>query len=633
MRKQASAVFLEALFPLSILFFFIPIFHARNLQQCSSSCGDLKNISYPFRLQGDPVNCGDLSFQLSCQNNKAILNFRGGKYYVKGISYDEHTIRIVDVNLGNGSCSLPYRSLSMYEATVDSRYPSLINFWQANFVNCSDGIPDLADSEVPCLSGNDYHFYVNFSDRNLFAYDIPNTCKVISMVPTSSENKVNYPYETTMKLLASGFDLRWSVECRDCRAAGLSCVYKSNNDPRIFQCETLDEYDYETQLQIAIAFLVSNSVIDMALVVRFIFVPLVVFAFLLHKYFTGQKTVVDAENFRHSQILLTPKRYSYTDILAMTNDFKHKLGQGGFGSVYKGQLLTNGCLVAVKMLVSSKLSEENFINEVSTLSKIQHSNVIKLLGFCSEGSKHALVYEYMPNGSLDKHIFSKGGNAGPFSWDKLHEITLGIAEGIEFLHSKFALRIAHFDIKPRNILLDQNFVPKITDFGFAKFYPKKNDFISICATNETVEYMAPELISRDHGAVSCKSDVYSFGMLLLELASRRRNVNESTDSNKVYLPSWVYDQINEGKDMELENVIESETTIARKMFITGLWCTQTNALYRPSMARVVEMLQGKIDGLELPPKPVSFSQNVYISEPQSDSPKELLIPESMQRSA
>ena len=240
MRKQASAAFSEALFHLFILLFFIPTFHSRNLQQCSSSCGDIKNISYPFRLQGDPIGCGDRSFQLSCQNNQTILNFRGGKYYVKGISYDERTIRIVDVNLANGSCGLPDRSLSMEEATDDSQYPSLITFWQANFVNCSNSISDLANSKVPCLSGNNYHVYVNFSNRDLFSFDIPKTCKVISKVPTNSENEVNYPYETTLKLLASGFDLRWSVECSKCRAAGLSCVYKSNNDPRIFQCDSLE---------------------------------------------------------------------------------------------------------------------------------------------------------------------------------------------------------------------------------------------------------------------------------------------------------------------------------------------------------------------------------------------------------
>ncbi|KAG4208692.1 hypothetical protein ERO13_A03G149300v2 [Gossypium hirsutum] len=290
MRIEASAAFTSSrpLFPLFIFLFFIPGFHSRNLQQCSSSCGDLTNISSPFRLQGDPAGCG-------------------GKYYVKGISYDKRTVRVVDVNLAHGTCGLPYKSLSMSEATEDGRFPSLITFWQANFVNCSNTIPELRDSKVPCLSGDTSHVYVNFSNRNLFGYEIPRSCKVISRIPTSWENELNYPYnETTLKLLATGFDLRWSVECRNCHTSGLFCVYKSNNDPRIFQCETVFEEDYKTLLPAFIAYLVSRSLIDMALLVRLILAPLVVFVFLLHKCLTTRKTVGNAEHVGDIQMLPEP---------------------------------------------------------------------------------------------------------------------------------------------------------------------------------------------------------------------------------------------------------------------------------------------------------------------------------------
>ncbi|GMI74906.1 hypothetical protein like AT1G66920 [Hibiscus trionum] len=588
MEKQASA-----LFPLFIFLFFIPCFHARTLQQCSSSCGDLKDISYPFRLDGDPAACGDVGFQLSCQNNATILNLRGGKYYVKAISYNERTIRIVDVNLANGSCGLPNRSLSMSEATQDSRFPSLITFWQANFVNCSSIIPELADSRG--------HFKGS----------------------TSSENELNYAYnETTLKLLASGFDLRWSVECRDCRTHGYSCVYRSNNDPRIFQCETIYEEHYVNQLLFIMAYLVSYSIFDMALVVRYIFLPLVVFAFLLHKCLTERKTVVDAENLGLGRKLSTPKRFSYTEILAMTNNLENKLGQGEFGSVYKGQLLPNGCLVAVKLLVESKVSEENFVNQVSSLGQIEHANVVKLVGFCSQGSKRALVYDYMPNGSLDKYIFS---NSRQLSWEKLHEFALGIAQGIEFLHVKCSACVGRLNIKPQNVLLDQNFVPKITDFFLAKLIPQKYDSVSVGASNEITEHVTPESISRDYGAVSCKTDVYSFGMLLLQMAGRRRNVSEST--------SWFYDQVSDIKDVELENVTESGTVLARKMLVVGLWCIQMNASDRPSITGVVEMLRGEFEDLQKPPKPVTFSPHGHTRELQSDSPKQLLIPMSVERSA
>ena len=326
-----------------------------------------------------------------------------------------------------------------------------------------------------------------------------------------------------------------------------------------------------------------------------------------------------------------PKRYSYAVIMAITNHFKDKLGEGGFGSVYRGQL-PGGCFIAVKMLGKHNFNGEEFINEVSTIGRIHHVNVVRLLGFCSEGSKRALVYEYMPNGSLDKHIFLKKGKVQPFSWEKLHEIALGTARGIEYLHGGCDICILHFDIKPHNILLDHDFVPKISDFGLAKFYPKEYDVMSISTTRGTIGYIAPELISRNFGVVSNKSDVYSFGMLLLEAAGGRKNVDAKAGrSSKVYFPSWVYDHLSEGGDLELGNISEIEVEIARKLCIVGLCCIQMKPSDRPSMTKVVEMLEGNISDLKMPPKPC-FSSPLRMSmrEPHSDSSAELLITESIE---
>lgn len=369
---------------------------------------------------------------------------------------------------------------------------------------------------------------------------------------------------------------------------------------------------------------------------RCILLPLVVLSFILHKYFSARnKNVHEREKSSETdQQPLTPERYNYPDILAMSSNFKDKIGQGCSGSVYKGQLPGDSS-IAVKMFGSTKVSEQTFINEVSRISMIHHPNVVPILGFCSERPKYALVYQYMPNGALDKHIFSKGGNSHSLSWEKLHEIALGTAKGVEFLHgrSDVASCIIHLDIKPENIMLDENFNPRVSDFCFAKLYPKKHDFMSLFTTSETIGYMAPELISREFGAVSCKSDVYSFGMVLLELASGRRNVDvDAINSSKVHFPSWVY-ELNERGDFELENLTKADAIIARKLFIIGLWCTQTQASDRPAMARVVEMLHRNIDDLEMPPKPVFFSLNIPVTEPELDSPKGKLIPDSVERSS
>ncbi|XVF43473.1 hypothetical protein PTKIN_Ptkin02bG0042800 [Pterospermum kingtungense] len=616
----------------SLIFLFIIETEARkNPQICSSSCGDIPNISYPFRLKQDPTACGDPDFELSCQNNKTLLNFHGGLYYVKGISYTDHTIHVADVNLANGSCGLPYRSLSMEEVQMDGRYPGLVNYnylYALNYVRCSNNISNMETSRAPCLNRNISHVYVNISWYSaLSSYDVPKSCKVIATVPAYYEQNVQQSpsYEKALKMQESGFQMEWSVQCRDCRAKGRGCVYK-DEDTNIFKCE--EEYDYDAVLRYIYTVLSSLFLAAIIGFFRFILLPLVVFSFILHKYFsTRNKNMEEREKSSQTEQPLTLERYSYADILAMSNNFKDKIGQGCCGTVYKGQL-PGDISVAVKMLGSSKVSEQSFINEVSRISRVHHPNVVPILGFCSERSKYGLVYQYMPNGSLDKY----SGDSHSFSWEKLHEIALGTARGVKFLHgsSESDVCMIHLDIKPQNILLDENFIPRISDFGFAKLYQKKQDFMSLFATSETTGYMAPELVTRGFGHVSCKSDVYSFGMVLLELACGRRNVDvDAINSSKVHFPSWVY-ELNQRGDLEFENLTKTDAIMAKKLFIIGLWCTQTQASDRPSMTRVMEMLQGDIDDLEMPPKSVLFS---HVTEPESDFPKEMLIPESMERSS
>nr|CAD1838242.1 unnamed protein product [Ananas comosus var. bracteatus] len=312
------------------------------------------------------------------------------------------------------------------------------------------------------------------------------------------------------------------------------------------------------------------------------------------------------EKFLRNQEMLLPMRLSFTDIIAITGHFREKLGQGGFGSVFKGTLLSSQH-AAVKMLENSKFNGEDFINEVSTIGSIHHVNIVRLIGFCSEGSKRALVYEFMPNGSLDKYIFStKETGHRPFSWDKLNDIALGIARGIDYLHRGCDMQILHFDIKPHNILLDQNFIPKVSDFGLARLYPKDYSLVSISAARGTIGYIAPELISRNFGVISYKSDVYSFGMLLMEMAGGRRNVDpKMEDASQVYYPSWIYDRLAENEGLEIDNRhIEIEIhDVEQKLCKVGLWCIQMRASNRPSMERVVEMLEGDADGLQMPPRP------------------------------
>lgn len=292
----------------------------------------------------------------------------------------------------------------------------------------------------------------------------------------------------------------------------------------------------------------------------------------------------------------------------MTNSFHHKLGEGGFGSVFKGNF-TDGHTVAVKLLNNTRGDGEEFLNEVASIGRTSHINIVTLLGFCFQGSKRALIYDFMPNGSLDKYIYAEDPKT-MLCWDKLFQIAVGIARGLEYLHRGCNTRIVHFDIKPHNILLDEDFCPKISDFGLAKFGTHKESIIlSMADTRGTMGFIAPEVFSRSFGVVSSKSDVYSYGMMVLEMVGGRKNLKASADrTSEIYFPHWIYEHKDQDGDLQQYGVTTETEEIAKKMILIGLWCIQTRPEDRPSMNKVVEMLQGSIDELQIPPKP-------YLSSP------------------
>jgi serine/threonine protein kinase len=338
-------------------------------------------------------------------------------------------------------------------------------------------------------------------------------------------------------------------------------------------------------------------------------------------YFTSNLMVCwkrDAKNdhFKTEEIIkkygsIAPKRYTYSDVKKLTNSLKEKVGQGGYGVVYKGKL-PDGRMVAVKILSASKGNGEEFINEVASISGTSHVNIVTLLGFCYEKTKRALIYEFMPNGSLDKFIYDKGSPITNCHLDSktMFQIAVGIARGLEYLHRGCNTRILHFDIKPHNILLDEDLHPKISDFGLAKLCKTKESIVSMAGMRGTVGFIAPEVFSRSFGEVSHKSDVYSYGMLVLEMVGGRKNFDgELSHTSEIYFPHWIYTKLERGKNSDtLENiteVVEEETT--KKMIIVSLWCIQTNPSNRPSIGKAIEMLEGSLQALPFPPKPFLYS--------------------------
>ncbi|MED6180486.1 hypothetical protein PIB30_010701 [Stylosanthes scabra] len=305
---------------------------------------------------------------------------------------------------------------------------------------------------------------------------------------------------------------------------------------------------------------------------------------------------------------LTPTRYTYAEVKRMTNSFNEKLGEGGYGVVYKASLI-NGQQLAVKILKELKGSGEEFVNEVVTIIRTSHVNVVSLFGFCYERNKRALIYDFMSNGSLDKFIYSSNAIHN-LEWNTLYQIIIGIARGLEYLHQGCNTKILHLDIKPQNILLDDKFCPKIADFGLAKICKRDKSVASILGTRGTPGYIAPEMFNRTYGGVSHKSDVYSYGMLILEMIGKRKNgySGESHSSEVLYFPEWIYKEIEQGSIRRgyMSNIKE-ENEMIRKVTLVSLWCIQTNPLERPSMRKVLDLMEGPLQAVPHPPKPTLYS--------------------------
>ncbi|PSS13605.1 Cysteine-rich receptor-like protein kinase [Actinidia chinensis var. chinensis] len=340
-------------------------------------------------------------------------------------------------------------------------------------------------------------------------------------------------------------------------------------------------------------------------------------------FFTRKKLVKKRrERKRLGALLLTVNKsklnFSYETLERATNYFHHsnKLGQGGSGSVFKG-ILQDGEAVAVKRLFYNTTQwVDHFFNEVNLISEIHHKNLVKLLGCSITGPESLLVYEFIPNQSLNDHLFGRN-KAQLLSWEARYNIILGTAEGLAYLHEESKLRIIHRDIKLSNVLLEDDFTPKIADFGLARLFPEDKTHISTAIAG-TLGYMAPEYVVR--GKLTEKADVYSFGVLVIEVVSGKKNNSFSQNSHSILQMVWTLygtGKLCEAVDSTLEGKFPEEA--ANILLQIGLLCVQASAELRPSMSVVVKMLKGNHEISQPTQPPFINSGSAEISQKSGTS--------------
>ncbi|WCJ25096.1 Cysteine-rich receptor-like protein kinase 2 [Euphorbia peplus] len=288
-----------------------------------------------------------------------------------------------------------------------------------------------------------------------------------------------------------------------------------------------------------------------------------------------------------------PMKYRYSDLKSATKNFKeeNKLGEGGFGEVFKGTL-KNGKIVAVKKLTVSQTRRamEDFVSEVRLISNVHHRNLVRLLGCCSKGPELLLVYEYMANSSLDRFLFGKKH----LSWKQRFDVIIGTAQGLAYLHEQYHECIIHRDIKPNNILLDDDFQPKIADFGLARLLPDNQTHLSTKFAG-TLGYTAPEYAV--HGQLSVKVDTYSYGVVVLEVISGRKSSDTITYPGSDYLLKRAWKLHENGSHLDLvdESIDkdEYEAEEMKRIIDIALLCTQSSPSLRPTMSEVVVFLKSR----------------------------------------
>ncbi|XP_047061431.1 G-type lectin S-receptor-like serine/threonine-protein kinase SD2-5 [Lolium rigidum] len=290
----------------------------------------------------------------------------------------------------------------------------------------------------------------------------------------------------------------------------------------------------------------------------------------------------------------TPMRFTFQQLKVATEQFTDKLGEGGFGSVFKGQFGEES--IAVKRLDRAGQGKREFSAEVQTIGSIHHINLVRLIGFCAEKSNRLLIYEYMPKGSLDRWIYHRhDNNAPPLDWSTRCKIITQIAKGLSYLHEECTKKIAHLDVKPQNILLDDNYNAKLSDFGLCKLIDRDISQV-VTRMRGTPGYLAPEWLTSQ---ITEKADIYSFGVVVMEVISGRKNIDTSRSEESIHLITLLEEKVKDDNLVDLidknSNDMQAHKHDVIQMMKLAMWCLQIDCKRRPKMSEVVKVIEGTMN--------------------------------------
>ncbi|KAL1222286.1 LEAF RUST 10 DISEASE-RESISTANCE LOCUS RECEPTOR-LIKE PROTEIN KINASE-like 2.1 [Cardamine amara subsp. amara] len=637
LTKSLSYTIIWVLFVIPSCVFSVDVHHKKCIPWFK--CGKDTYLNYPF-WTADREECGHPDFKVNCSGDFAEFNISSVKFQIIEMNYYDDVIRLARMDYRNNLCPQHPENATINQNVLPFPEDTELGTF---YYNCSGPRADLPFNDYITKLECGPSYFVSSPSDGLRA-----SCERIVNIPVSRsalkiEEKLQ-SLKTIETALDEGFKLNFNSVCSGCILSRGACGFNESSKAFVCYCgdgphehTCQDETEQKspsittttktkTGIGFACGFL--GAILITGCLLCFIIRRKKKLAGQYTRKYLSTTTPYASDNTMSTtgcflcfkvqkrgashyprdhnlKVLVQLKQYTYAEVKKITKSFSHTVGKGGFGTVYRGNLCDDR-KVAVKILKDFKSSGEDFINEVVSMSQTSHVNIVSLLGFCYEGSKRAIVYEFLENGSLDQFLSTK--NSLNLDVITLYRIALGVARGLEYLHHGCRTRIVHFDIKPQNVLLDESLCPKVSDFGLAKLCEKRESILSLLDARGTIGYIAPEVFSRMYGRVSHRSDVYSYGMLVLEMiGARNKETLETAPSNSssAYFPDWIYQDLENGDHTWKfgDETTREEKEIIKKMILVGLWCIQPCPLNRPPMNRVVEMMEGSLDALEVPPKP------------------------------